>query len=188
MPFRKRKGCTNWGTLEFHDVAPSSRDFANVTATFTKAPYDRVVRAREETLECESPIRRRARTRKAGRTTLVLNSRSQDNRCLSFLTVQVSPSSRTILPNRMPRAYMFGIVTTYPVWRSRDWSCAERDVKLASVVWLAQQRYSVFALHRRRDAVAQEFRLWSQFADDGETVLRRYVKEGGDGRVVGYCM
>lgn len=63
-----------------------------------------------------------------------------------------------------------------------------REMRLASVVLLAQQRYSVLALHRRRDAIAQEFRLWSQFADDGETVLGRYVKVGGYGRVVGYCM
>lgn len=61
-------------------------------------------------------------------------------------------------------------------------------MKLASVTGLTQQRYSVFALHRRRDAVAQEFRFWSQFADDSETVLGRYVEEGGDGRVMGYCV
>lgn len=31
----------------------------------------------------------------------------------SFLALQVSPNSNTIFPNRMPLAYMFGIVITY---------------------------------------------------------------------------
>lgn len=44
---------------------------------------------------------------------MVLNSRSQTMPCFSFFAVQVSPSSSTILPKRMPRAYMFGIVITY---------------------------------------------------------------------------
>jgi hypothetical protein len=31
----------------------------------------------------------------------------------SFRATHVSPSSRTILPKRMPRAYMFGMLITY---------------------------------------------------------------------------
>lgn len=44
---------------------------------------------------------------------MVLKSRSHANPCRSFFTTHVSPSSSTIFPNRMPRAYMLGIVTTY---------------------------------------------------------------------------
>jgi hypothetical protein len=45
--------------------------------------------------------------------TLVLNSISAVMANFSHLAVQVSPSSMTILPNRIPRAYMFGIEITY---------------------------------------------------------------------------
>jgi len=47
------------------------------------------------------------------RRTLVLNSRSQYNPFFSFLAIHVSPSSRTIFPNKIPRAYILGIVMTY---------------------------------------------------------------------------
>ena len=46
---------------------------------------------------------------------LVLNSRSASRSCVSLRAVHASPSSITIFPNRIPRAYMFGIVITYSV-------------------------------------------------------------------------
>jgi hypothetical protein len=46
---------------------------------------------------------------------LVLNSRSACKSCASLCAVHASPSSMTILPNKIPRAYMFGIVITYSV-------------------------------------------------------------------------
>lgn len=57
-------------------------------------------------------------------------------------------------------------------------------MKLAFVIRLTQQRNPVLAIHRRQDAISQKLGLWSQFTNDNETVLRRYVKKGGDGRVV----
>lgn len=54
------------------------------------------------------------------RHTLVLNSRSQDRLCFSFFAVHVSPNSNTIFPNRMPRAYMLGIVMTYSKMHQRE--------------------------------------------------------------------
>lgn len=45
--------------------------------------------------------------------TFVLNSRSQKSLFFSFFTTHVSPSSSTILPNRIPLAYILGIVTMY---------------------------------------------------------------------------
>jgi len=47
-----------------------------------------------------------------GRCTLVLNSMSAVTPNFSHLAVQVSPSSITILPNSIPRAYMFGMEIT----------------------------------------------------------------------------
>lgn len=47
--------------------------------------------------------------------TFVLNSMSQAMCVFSFFAVHVSPSSSTILPKRMPRAYMLGIEITYSV-------------------------------------------------------------------------
>lgn len=50
----------------------------------------------------------------SGRTrTLVLNCRSAENPFRSFFAVHESPSSSTIFPHRIPRAYMFGIEMTY---------------------------------------------------------------------------
>ena len=48
-----------------------------------------------------------------GLHTFVLNSKSQYNLCFSFFAIHVSPSSRTIFPKRIPRAYIFGIVIIY---------------------------------------------------------------------------
>ncbi len=97
--------------LVFHDMTPSAGHLTNFRGVVTNLSGDGVVRAREE------PLRR-----VSGKTrtemlcgTFVLNSRSQTSPCLSFLAVQVSPSSRTILPNSIPRAYMLGMVMTYSV-------------------------------------------------------------------------
>ena len=46
------------------------------------------------------------------RCTLVLNSMSAVIPDFSHLAVQASPSSITILPKRIPRAYMFGMEIT----------------------------------------------------------------------------
>ena len=106
----KKWGVTNGVGLELHDMTPSARDFTTIIPRLANASYKRIVCARKETLDVV-PSDKVNRCDREG--TLVLNSSSQDNLCLSFLTVQVSPSSRTILPNKIPRVYMLGIVTTY---------------------------------------------------------------------------
>ena len=120
---------------------------------------------------------------------LVLNSRSASRSCVSLRAVHASPSSITIFPKRIPRAYMFGIVITYSVEIVRvigAWRVCAYCLRTA-VLWTTHQRYAVLALHGRRDGIAEELGFGPELADDAEFVRRRDVEKGGYGWVVRYC-
>jgi hypothetical protein len=53
-----------------------------------------------------------------------------------------------------------------------------------AIVWYAHQYYSVLTLHGSGNAIAKEFRLRFELADDAYAVCRGDVQEGGNGWVV----
>jgi hypothetical protein len=53
-----------------------------------------------------------------------------------------------------------------------------------AIVWDAHKRNSVLTLHGGRDAIAKEFRLWSELPNDADAICRGNIEECGDRWVV----